>query len=431
MDRSKFDVVMEGMVDPRGPGAAVGVRHGDRAPYVAGFGLADVEWGATITPDTVLRIGSITKQFTAAAIMLLAEEGKLDLDDTIQSVLTNYPTQGRRVTIRHLLNHTSGIKNYAQPGFPDRDDLTLHELIALFKDLPPDFSPGERHAISNSGYILLGAIIEAVSGMAYGTFVLERFFRPLQMRQTRLLYDEPIVPKRARGYALGAKGIQNASMISMTLAHAAFGLGSTVGDLLTWSRALRSGRVVSAESYAAMIAPTRLNDGSFVEYGFGLESLEFRGRSAITHGGSIYGFRAKMTHFQEDDLTVVVLSNLESFPVERAHLTLARRALDLPDLPARARIALAAADLARCAGSYQFDKGPVTIEAGQGVLVAPFPDWQSRYEPFAQNQFQYIDDPEVTLHFDRPGEVGYERAILQGPMRYKWYTESGRRMPPS
>ncbi len=427
----RFEAAMDSLVDPKGPGAAIAVHHGDHAPYVAGSGLADVEWGARITPETVFQIASITKQFTAAAIMLLVEEGKLGLDDTIQSVFAVCPASARGATIRHLLNHTSGIKSFNElPSFPEKNDLTLNEVIGLYKDLPADFAPGERYAPTNWGYILLGAIIEALSGMAYRTFLLERFFRPLQMRQTRCLFDEPIVAKRARGYVVGAKGIRNAGAMSQfTLTQAAYGLGSTVSDLLTWTHALRSGQAVSAKSYATMIEPVRLNDGSFSEYGFGLISLDFRGRTAITHGGGANGFRAVMTHFQEDDLTVVVLSNLESFPVERAHLALARRALDLPDLLSRPRIAVAAADLGRCAGPYQLDMGPWIIVADDGVLIAPFPVPHSRYEPFTQTEFQCIDDPEMTLRFDQPGEVGYERVTVEGPMRWKWRTESGRRTP--
>ena len=425
---NKFDAVMDNLVHRGSPGAAVGVQHGGHPLYVAGFGLADVEWGATITPDTVFQIGSITKQFTAAAIMLLVEEGKLGLDDAVQSVLGNCPASAHRATIRHLLNHTSGIKEFnTLPSFPEKTDLTLNEVIELFKDVPPDFEPGERYAPANWGYILLGAIIEAVSGMAYRTFVLERFFKPLRMRHTRCLYDEPIVAKRARGYAVGAKGIENASAISMTLPHAAFGLGSTVGDLLIWTHALRSGQVVSAKSYAAMVEPARLNEGSFSEVGFGLLNMEFRGRTAITHGGGYRGFRAMMTHFQEDALTVVVLSNLESFPVERAHLALARRALDLPDLLARPRIAATADDLARCAGSYQLDLGTWTIAADDGGLVVPYPVPHSRYEPFTPTEFQCTDDPEVILRFDQLGVEGYGRITVEGPMRSKWRATSGNR----
>ncbi len=427
----KLKAVMEGFVDRAGPGAAVGVRHGDQAPYLAGFGLADLEWGLSITPDTVFRLGSVTKQFTAAAIMLLVEDGKLGLDDSIQSVLTGYPVQGRIVTIRHLLNHTSGIKNFnSLPDFPERSDLTLAEVIGLFKNLPPDFAPGERYLYSNSGYVLLGAVIEALSGTAYRTFLLERFFRPLGMRQTRYLYDEPIVAKRARGYSLGPKGLENARTMSMTLPHAAGALGSTVGDLLTWSHALRSGRAVSAQSYAAMIEPARLNDGSLSEYGFGLIGLKFRDRTAITHLGGINGFATMLTHFPEDDLTAVVLANLDSFPVERALLALTRRALDLPDHPARPNISVAADELARCAGLYQLDASPwpVAIAAADGMLTAPFPVPNSRYEPFSQTEFQCADDPELVLRFDQPGEAGYGRLTVEGAMQWPWRTATGARM---
>jgi CubicO group peptidase (beta-lactamase class C family) len=430
---SQFEAVMDGFIDPAGPGAAVGVRHRNRAPYLAGFGLADIEWGLAMTPDAVFRLGSVTKQFTAAAIMLLVEDGKLGLDDAVQSVLTDYPAQGGVVTIRQLLNHTSGIANFnSQPTFPERTDLTLAEVVGLFKELPPDFEPGERYVYSNSGYVLLGAVIEALSGMAYRTFLLERFFRPLGMRQTRYLYDEPIVPKRARGYSLGPKGVENARTISMTLPHAAGALGSTVGDLLTWDQALRSGRAVSARSYAAMIAPARLNDGSLNEYGFGLIGLTFRDRPTITHLGGINGFATMMAHFPEDDLTVVVLANLDSFPVERALLALTRRALELPNHSARPRISVAVADLARCAGVYQLDGNPwpVTIAAADDGLTTPFPVPQSRFEPFAQAEFQCVDDPELTLRFDQAGKAGYEQLTVEGAMRWRWRTAIGRRTEP-
>ena len=427
----KFEAVMDALVDPDGPGAAVGVRQGDLAPYHAGFGLADIEWGARITPDTVFRLGSVTKQFTAAAIMLLVEDGKLGLGEPIQSVLSDYPTPGRRVTIRHLLNHTSANRNFhSQPDVPERTDPTLAEVVGLFKELPPDFAPGERYLYSNSGYVLLGAIIEALSGMAYRTFLLERFFRRLGMRQTRYLYDEPIVAKRARGYSQGPKGVENARTMSMTLPHAAGALGSTVGDLLTWSQALRSGLAVTTQSYAEMIEPARLNDGSLNEYGFGLIGLTFRDRPTITHLGGINGFATMMAHFPEDDLTVVVLSNLDSFPVERALLALARRALDLPDLSARPRISVIANDLAGCVGQYRIDASPWPFEIAvtDGAIMAPFPAPNSRYEPFAQAEFQCVDDPELTLRFDRPGAAGYERVTIHGPMRSRWRAGIGNRV---
>ena len=416
---NKFEAVMEAFVEPGEPGAAVGVRHGDRPPYVAGFGLADVEWGAAITHDTVFRIGSITKQFTAAAIMLLVEEGRLDLDDAIQSVLPDYPAQGRAITIRRLLNHTAGIKNYtALPDFGAlmRTDMTLAELIGVFKDLPPNFAPGERFAYSNSGYALLGAVIEARSGMPYRTFLEERFFAPLGLEQTRYLDDEPIVAKRARGYDRGAGGVQNARTMSMTLPHAAGALGSTVVDLLTWERALRTGQVVSPASYGAMTEPARLNGGALSEYGFGLIGANYRNHAATTHSGGINGFVTVMTHFEDDDLTVVVLSNLTSFPVERAHLALARRALDLPDVAARPRVAVSTDDLARCAGVFRLSVGPLSVAAGDGGLSVSFPRPNSRYEPCSETEFELAGDPETTLTFGDPGEGGYRQVTVKGPL---------------
>lgn len=429
----KYEAVMNALVDRHGPGAAVGVQYGDRPPYVAGFGLADIEWGMSITPDTVFRIGSVTKQFTAAAIMLLVEDGKLALDDEIQSLLTDYPGRERRVTIRHLLNHTSGITNFnSLPSFPERTDLTLTEVIGLFKDLPPDFAPGERCVYSNSGYVLLGAVIETLAGTPYRTFLLERIFRPLGMRQTRYLYDEPIIAKRARGYSVGPKGLVNTRTMSMTLPHAAGALGSTASDLMTWNRALHGGRLLSARSYAAMIESARLNDGSRSEYGFGLLNLTFRDRAVIMHSGGINGFAAMSSHFPEDDLTVVVLSNLDTFPVERALLALARRTLDLPDLVARPRVTITADALARCAGLYQSQVvtwwQPWKIETRDGLLTAPFPTPDARYEPFSANEFQCIDDPEITLRFDRPGTAGFERVTVEGPLQWRWHLGIGNRV---
>lgn len=430
---AKFEAAMRALVDPAGPGAAVGVWHGDETPYLAGFGLADIEWGNAITADTVFRLGSITKQFTAAAIMLLVEDGKLQLDDVVQSVLPDYPTHGHRVTFRQLLNHTSGIPNFnTLPTFPERTDLTLPEVLGLFKDLPFNFAPGDRLCYSNSGYVLLGAVIEAASGMAYRTFLVERLFKPLGMRQTRYLFDEPIVTRRARGYSIGPKGLQNTRTMSMTLPHAAGGLGSSVGDLLTWSRALRSGRAVSLQSYAAMIEPARLNDDSLREYGFGLVDLRFRGRTAITHGGGINGFATMMSHFHEDNLIVVVLANLDSFLVERALLTLARTALDLPERIPRPRLAMAAAGLARYAGEYLFIDGfgnpwPWMLSVHEGALTAPWPAPASRYTAVSPTEFELVDDPELSLHFDGLGALGYERLSVQGPLKWRWHTTTGTR----
>ncbi|HVM98567.1 MAG TPA: serine hydrolase domain-containing protein [Caulobacteraceae bacterium] len=198
----------EGVVEPHyraeGPGAAIAVRHRGEPIHVRGYGLANVEWRIPIDADTVFRIGSITKQFTAAAILKLSEAGALDIDDPIERHLTNYPVGDRRITIRHLLNHTSGIKSY--PGLPEfwaslsNKDLPLPDMIDVFKDLPLDFEPGEKFQYNNSGYLLLGAIIERASGKDYAAFLRESFFAPLGLTSTYYLHDRPVTPKRAAGY---------------------------------------------------------------------------------------------------------------------------------------------------------------------------------------------------------------------------------------
>jgi CubicO group peptidase (beta-lactamase class C family) len=412
---SDFDELIADLAPPGGPGAAFAVQQAGAVIHAAGHGLANVEWGIPIDTETVFRIGSITKQFTAAAIMRLAEQGKVDLDDPIERHLPDYPVNGRLITVRHLLHHTSGIKSYTSlPHFfrdLSRTDMPLAQLIDVFKDLGPDFQPGERFLYNNSGYVLLGAIIEACSGKDYATFLADAFFKPLGMASTRYLHDEPIVPKRASGYAEPAGALSNAPPLSMSLPHAAGALGSTVGDLLTWDRALRGGSVVSPASYAAMTTPGRLNDGSPLTYGFGLATLNYRGHAGITHGGGINGFLSNLTHWPDADLTIVVLSNSGAFPIQRAFYGLARRAMDLPDL-VRTPVKPSVPDLAAAAGVYALDIGPLTLEASKGALASAFPVPGSLYRPFGKGEFFLEADPEVALHLKDLVDGAYQRLVF-------------------
>jgi CubicO group peptidase (beta-lactamase class C family) len=394
-----------------GPGAAVAAQQGGKVIHAAGYGLANIEWNVPIGADTVFRIASITKQFTAAAIMRLVDQGRLAVDDPIERLLPDYPVNGRPITVRHLLDHTSGIKSYTSlPHFAGelmRKDMSLGELIGVFKDLEPDFAPGERFLYNNSGYVLLGAIIEACSGKDYARFMADELFAPLGMEATRYLLDEPIVARRASGYSEPPTGLRNAATMSMSLPHAAGALGSTVGDLLTWDRALRGGEVVSPESYAAMKTPGRLNDGSSTSYGFGLRTSTYRGRPAIGHSGGINGFSTNITHWPDADLTVVVLANSNGFPVQQAFHALARRALDLPDR-VRQPVTAEAGDLAAAAGVYGFEQGPVAFTVADGGLVAAFPRPGSVFRPFGQGQFFLERDPEVVLRFEQMADGAYQ-----------------------
>jgi D-alanyl-D-alanine carboxypeptidase len=411
-----FESIVAPHARPGGPGAAVAVRRRGELIHARGYGLANVEWGAQIEADTVFRIGSITKQFTAAAILKLTEDGALSVDDPIERHLADYPVGDRKITVRHLLNHTSGIKSFT--GLPVYQELmtkelTVPKIIELFKDIPPDFEPGDRFLYNNSGYLLLGAIIEHITGKDYGTFLHDAFFAPLGMPATRYLYDRPVTPRRAAGYERRGREILNAAPLSMNWPHGAGALGSTVTDLLRWDEALRGGEVVSPASYAAMTAPGRLNDGAPITYGFGLRMAAYRGRPLVGHGGGINGFLTQLLHWPDDDLTIVVLSNLVPFPVEQVTYGLARRALGLADT-ARAPVTLSDKELEACAGLYRFEIGPLKLKAQDGVLTGDWPVPGSRFRPEANDAFFLEKDPEVTLKFSDAEGGAYRELSIQG-----------------
>ena len=398
------------------PGAAIAVRHKGELVYSRGCGLANVEWNLSIDADTVFRIGSITKQFTAAAILKLAENGALSIDDPIERHLADYPVGNRRITVRHLLNHTSGIKSIT--GLPEwrtslmTRELPLPQMIDVFKDLPLDFEPGEQFRYNNSGYMLLGAVIERVSGMDYATFLREAFFAPLGLGRTYYLHDRPVTPRRAAGYQREGREVFNAAPISMNWPHGAGALGSTVTDLLRWKEALRSGEVISGAGYAAMTTPTVLNSGATETYGFGLRVLGYRGRRHIGHTGGINGFQSNLVHWPDDDLTVVVLSNVNPFPVAQITYGLARRALGLPDT-VHAPATLDSGRLAACAGLYRFDVGPIRLKPDDGFLTSDWPRPGSRFRPEAEDAFFLERDPEVSLRFSELNGGAYQALSIQ------------------
>jgi D-alanyl-D-alanine carboxypeptidase len=308
----KIDAFLEKIYPANEPGAAVLAMQGDNIILRKGYGMANLELGVPIQPDMVFRLGSITKQFTAVAIMKLAEEGKISVDDDIHNYLPDFPTHGQKVTIRHLLNHTSGIKSYT--SMPEwrplmRKDMALTELIDLFKNQPMDFTPGEGFLYNNSGYILLGAIIEKVSGQRYEEYISEKIFQPLGMRSSYYGSSWRIIPRRVSGYDQAEDRIINASYLSMTQPYAAGSLLSTVDDLQRWYHALETGKVISAQSLEQMYKPTILNNGQTENYGYGWGLGTLFGEKIIEHGGGINGFSTDALRMPEKEILVVVLTN--------------------------------------------------------------------------------------------------------------------------
>jgi CubicO group peptidase (beta-lactamase class C family) len=299
-----------------GPGAAVLVRWGGETVLRKGYGMADLDLGVPIAPEHVFEIGSITKQFTAAAILELAEAGKLALEDPITRFLPDFTTGASTVTLEQLLHHTSGVPSYTE--MPEwvprwREDMSLDTLIGLFRGKPLDFPPGTSWSYSNSGYVLLGAVIEKASGKSYEEYVESELFAPLGLTATRYGHQQEIVKGRVEGYHTGNSGLENAPYLSLTQPYAAGSLMSTVDDLARWSDALEKGEVVSRASLERMFRPAVLaggdQDGVSTRYGLGIGVHEVAGRPAHEHGGGIHGFASDLLRIPGEELVVVILSN--------------------------------------------------------------------------------------------------------------------------
>lgn len=325
----------------RAAGVSVAVLSGSDTLVLRGWGMADLENGVPATPTTVYRIGSITKQFTAALVMQLVDSGRLSLDDDVRRWVPSAPTHGRVVTVRQLLNHTSGIRSYTGIGprwqSKLRLDMAPDSIVALVATDSLDFEPGAKFRYNNTGYVLLGSLLEKVTGTPYETLLESRLFEPHGLSQTYYCDTRPIIPQRAAGYEATPDGLVNASFLSMTQPFSAGSLCATVVDLVRWQRALAGGRVVSPASYAAMTTPGALADGSPMRYGFGLSTQEIDDQRMILHGGGINGFASIMIRLPVAGLDIVVLTNTASRSADALGKQIARAALGLPLEPAAAQ----------------------------------------------------------------------------------------------
>ena len=327
-----IDAIAENEIgDSRIAGLSIAVDRRGETVHSKGYGFANLEHEIPAGVDTVYRIGSVTKQFTAAAIMQLVDEGRLSIDDELTQFLPDYPVQGHRVTVRHLLNHTSGIHTFtATPEYRDnmRLDRDHEEILDWFQDRPFDFVPDEEYRYNNSGYYLLGMIIEKVSGQSYEDYLQQKIFGPLGLTQTH--YDRPrkLIADRSEGYSRSAGGLVHAPYLSMNLPFAAGAIASNVSDLIRWQHALFSGEVVGQDSLSVMTTSGELTDGSSLGYGFGLAIGEFDGHSKISHGGSINGFRSSLAYYPDAGITIAVLANTDGANPGRMEAAIARLVLE-------------------------------------------------------------------------------------------------------
>lgn len=303
------DYLKAEMQRQRIPGLAIAVVNNGKVVKAQGYGLANIELNVAVTPETVFKIGSVSKQFLATGIMLLVAEGKLSLDDKISKYLEGTPETWKDITIKHLLTHTSGIVREA-PGFDPDKIQSDADVIKTAYSQPLRFTPGEKWEYCNVGYFSLAEIIRKVSGKPWGDYLNERVFSPLGMTSTRVTTVTDIVPNRASSYLLQNEKLMNAENWRTVRPSGAF--LSSVQDLAKWETALYENKILSQAIKTQMWTPVTLNDGKKYSYGFGWELNDYRGIGTIEHGGTLTGFRAQFSRFPEQGLAIIVLTNFAS-----------------------------------------------------------------------------------------------------------------------
>ena len=376
------------------------------------FSLANRELNVAATADTIFRLGSITKQFTAASILQLAEQGKLSVDDPISKYYPEAPAAWAPITLKHLMTHTSGIPSYtAIPGFfmqLARLDKTPDEIVALTRDKPLDFPPGSKYTYDNTGYILLGHVIEKVSGQTYAAYLQEHIFTPLGMKDSGYDVSDAILPRRASGYSMAGGKPRNAAYLSMTLPYAAGSLYSTVDDLLIWDQALHAGKAIKSASVAAMFT-----DYGF-KYGFG-QSIRAQkdGRRIWGHNGGINGFSTQINRLPDEGLTVIVLANIEQAPAGR----IADKLTDLyfdPSVAAGAGVKPTTAEMDRFVGRYQLAPNLVIAVTRDGDHLLAQATNQPKVELFREaGRTYFVTVAPLSMTF-AAGDRAPEVSVRQG-----------------
>ena len=421
------DSLAQAFVESGGsPSVAIGVVRGTDTIALGAWGKADLEHDVNATAETVYRIGSVTKQFTAAAVMQFVEQGKVRLDDSIAAHIAGLPAAWRPVTIRQLLNHTSGIPSYTGTGQAWRSrwgiEMPPESLLAMTAKDTMWFTPGSSYRYDNTGYVLLGMLVEKIAGRPWGTDMEERFFKPLGLTRTYNCLAEPLIPLRARGYEKSGTSWVNTAYLAMSQPYAAGAICSTVGDMARWNRALHTGRVVSAESYRMMTTPEGAAAKSDSRYGYGLSREKMGELDVIEHGGGIHGFISANAWVPGPELSLTVLTNSGAARADELLRQVGRAAMGLPLAQPPRVVALAAADRARYAGVYTLPLPPgprdftvtATADGLTGQLEGQGPIPLLHY---GDHTFGASFDPSVRLIFTVEGGSATRMVLQQGGRR--------------
>lgn len=409
---AQVDSILNNQFKKDGTGAAAIITQGGKTLYHKGFGLADLENKVPMRPEMVFRLGSITKQITAVAILKLMEEGKLNLQDPLTKYIPDYPAPGDKVTIEHLLTHTSGIPSYTDmPVFDGafmRKDMSPEELINVFKKEPFDFEPGTKWNYNNSGYVLLGYIIEKVSGKSYGDFIEQEIFKPLGMKNSLYGSNTRIIANKAQGYGAGDKGYQHDAYLSMTLPYSAGSLMGTVEDLAIWNKSIHEGKLVKKETLQKAFVDYRLLNGRQTHYGFGWGIGEMNNEVVYEHSGGINGYLTNALYIPSKDLFIAVFSNCTcEAPIETSEYM---ATMVLGTYKKRKAIRLDSASLQAYTGVFedQIEEGQLREITRVGNQLYSQRKGSTKFKVFAfeKDKFFFEDSPtEIYFVRDQKGNV--------------------------
>ncbi|MDR7295551.1 CubicO group peptidase (beta-lactamase class C family) [Pelomonas aquatica] len=418
-----------------GPGVTVLVARGEQLLYKGARGMASIELGVPMQPDQLMRIGSVTKQFAAAALLKQIDAGKARFDDPLSKYLPDYPN-GSKITLLQLLNHTSGVKSYTGiPGYMRnqiRRDLSTAELINEFKDQPVDFAPGEKWAYNNSGYVLLGAVVEAIAGKPWHQSIDELLLKPARITSVHYQASDKLFQGMAQGYTLnGQREVAPAGLLSMTQPHAAGALIANTEGLWRWNQALHGGKLISQASYQRMTTPE--GPAKAHHYGFGIGTDVLRDQLVLAHNGGIHGFGSLLNYLPKSQITIVILRNSDApgFATGLVARKLAAFAIGEP-FAEHKPVAVPVEQLAGAEGVYtREDKRSRTLRLKDGVLQSQRAGGAAAaLIPLGQDHFAFPDSiNELRLERAADGKVAGMRVFNNGEKEGERWTRSGE-LPP-
>jgi CubicO group peptidase (beta-lactamase class C family) len=418
--RQTIDTLVNTHLKGNGPGAAIGVMQAGKMLHCQGYGMASLEWNVPVQPDTVFRVASLTKQFTAMAILILQMRGNLSIEDLLVTHLPDCPPAWYSIRLRHLLTHTSGLVNVSElPAFQARaaQHLLQQEVIELFRPLPLLFEPGTDFCYSNSGYHLLGQIIEHITQTNYEDFIHAAILEPLGMKNSYFQRKTPIILRRASGYIIQDSKVIPAPFASSISTHSSGAMESTLNDLLIWERALHTNALVDANIQRLMFTPTRLPDGRCVEYGFGWSFSTYRGKTVICHGGWANGFRSLVARFLEDDLTIVILTNCREFSTERVGLEIAAQFIDFLPITRQA-LSQEFVSFKKIVGCYDIPGAHIEVmEREQRVFLRKGSKELTLF-PVSANVFVPETDHDVVYQFDEERDGTFHSLVISYPLHF-------------